>query len=60
MAERKVLGKGLGALIPDIRDGLETGERSLSCNIDDIQVNPHQPRTVFDQEKLEELAHSIK
>lgn len=60
MAERKVLGKGLGALIPDIGDGLESGERSLSCNIDDIQVNPHQPRTVFNQEKLEELAHSIK
>jgi ParB family chromosome partitioning protein len=60
MAERKVLGKGLGALIPDINNGLEPGERSLSCNIDDIQVNPHQPRTVFNQEKLEELAHSIK
>jgi len=60
MAERKVLGKGLGALIPEIGDGLESGERSLSCNIEDIQVNPHQPRTVFNQEKLEELAHSIK
>jgi ParB family chromosome partitioning protein len=60
MAERKVLGKGLGALIPDINNGLEPGERSLSCNIDDIQVNPHQPRTVFNQEKLAELAHSIK
>ena len=60
MAERKVLGKGLGALIPDIKNGLEAGERSLSCNIDDIQVNPNQPRTVFNQEKIEELAHSIK
>jgi ParB family chromosome partitioning protein len=60
MAERKVLGKGLGALIPDIKDELETGERTFSCTIDDIQMNPHQPRTVFNQEKIEELAHSIK
>jgi ParB family chromosome partitioning protein len=60
MVERKVLGKGLGALIPEIKDELETGERSLSCNIDDIQRNPHQPRTVFNQEKIEELANSIK
>ena len=60
MAERKVLGKGLGALIPEIENGLEPGETSLSCNIDDIQVNPNQPRTVFNQEKIEELAHSIK
>jgi ParB family chromosome partitioning protein len=60
MAERKVLGKGLGALIPDIEDGLEGKEGALYCNLDEIQVNPYQPRTVFDQEKIEELTHSIK
>ncbi len=60
MVERKVLGKGLGALIPDIEDGLEGKEGALYCNLDEIQVNPYQPRTVFDQEKIEELTHSIK
>jgi len=60
MAERKALGKGLGALIPDIEDDLEGKEGALYCNLDEIQVNPYQPRTVFDQEKIEELTHSIK
>jgi len=60
MAERKALGKGLGALIPDIEDDFEGKEGALYCSLDEIQVNPYQPRTVFDQEKIEELTHSIK
>lgn len=60
MAERKVLGKGLGALIPEIKEDSGTSDRSLNCTIDNIQVNPHQPRTVFNQDKIEELARSIK
>lgn len=60
MAERKVLGKGLGALIPDIQEDSEKPDGSLYCTIEDIQLNPHQPRTVFNQEKMEELASSIK
>lgn len=60
MGERKALGKGLGALIPDSDKDVKGAERSLFCNIDDIQLNPYQPRTVFDQEKIEELARSIK
>ena len=28
--------------------------------VKEIRTNPFQPRKVFDQEKLEELAHSIK
>jgi ParB family chromosome partitioning protein len=60
MAERKALGKGLGALIPDIEDDLEGKEGALYCNLDEIQVNPYQPRTIFDQEKIEELTRSIK
>ena len=60
MAERKVLGKGLGALIPEIPENSGRQDGTLLCTIDDIQVNPHQPRTVFNQEKIEELANSIK
>jgi len=60
MVERKALGKGLGALIPDIEDDLEGKEGALYCTLDEIQVNPYQPRTVFDQEKIEELTRSIK
>ncbi len=60
MAERKALGKGLGALIPEIKDNLDSTGKGFYCNIADIQVNPHQPRTEFDQAKIEELAQSIK
>ena len=60
MAERKALGKGLGALIPDIEGSLEEKEASLYCNIGEIQLNPYQPRTLFNQEKIEDLANSIK
>ena len=60
MAERKVLGKGLGALIPEVKEDAETSDRSLNCTIENIQVNPHQPRTVFNQDKIEELSRSIK
>lgn len=60
MAERKALGKGLGALIPNIEDNVEGVGGTISCNLDEIQINPYQPRTVFDQEKIEGLANSIK
>jgi ParB family chromosome partitioning protein len=61
MAERKVLGKGLGALIPEGEREFESKEgAAYYCDIDEIQLNPHQPRTTFDQEKIEELAQSIK
>jgi ParB family chromosome partitioning protein len=61
MAERKALGKGLGALIPDIESELvERKEGGLYCTLDEIQLNPYQPRSVFDEEKIEELASSIR
>jgi ParB family chromosome partitioning protein len=61
MAERKALGKGLGALIPDIEgDLVERKEGALYCNLDEIQLNHYQPRSTFDKGKIEELASSIK
>jgi len=57
MSEKRRLGKGLGALIPEVLTGsAETNEISL----DQIQPNPFQPRVVFNDEKLRELASSIK
>ncbi len=57
---RKGLGKGLDALIPDfsIDESEESGLTEIE--IAKIMPNPYQPRTVFQQEKLEELAQSIK
>lgn len=71
--KRNALGRGLGALLSD--DGGEEKnvlakkplrERSASAgsiseiNLDQIEVNPFQPRTDFDQEALQELSESIK
>ncbi len=57
MSEKRRLGKGLGALIPDsISSTTDTAEIKL----DQIKPNPFQPRRTFDDEKLSELAASIK
>ena len=54
------LGRGLDALIT--MDDLNTsGSSSISeIEISKIQPNPDQPRTIFDEEALEELTTSIK
>lgn len=35
-------------------------EEVVEINLDELRVNPYQPRKVFDEEALEELANSIK
>lgn len=59
MSKKHGLGKGLGAIIPtgETTDS-ETG--LLTVPLSRIVPNPHQPRTVMDEEKLAELAASIK
>ena len=58
--KRPVLGRGLDALIA--LDDLKTsGSSSINeIEVSKIQPNPEQPRTVFEQEALEELAISIR
>ena len=59
--ERKALGKGLSALIPE--KVLESGERKeeiVYVQSGQIKPNPFQPREDFDQQSIEELAQSIK
>jgi ParB family chromosome partitioning protein len=53
------LGKGLRALIPEVEAVEEQGEIQ-QIDIGLINPNPYQPRQSFDQERLEELAQSIK
>lgn len=56
MAKKRALGKGLGELIPELKnDSAEIKEVIL----DDITPNPFQPRTNFDDDSLQELATSI-
>jgi len=58
---RQALGKGIEALIPEIPEEVVKTKKNLAdIEIDKIKTNPYQPRTHFDEEKLGELAESIK
>ncbi len=54
------LGKGLSALIPVGPEQLNRDEPISEIEIALIKPNPFQPRRVFNEEKLVELADSIK
>jgi ParB family transcriptional regulator, chromosome partitioning protein len=58
MAVKKMgLGKGMGALLPVVEDH---GKKYFFCPIEEIRPNKEQPRKTFVNEKLEELAASIR
>ena len=65
--QRKVLGKGLSALLPGraAQAPAIAPEPTIAANpsrlpLSSIHANPMQPRTVFQAERLEELAASIR
>jgi ParB family transcriptional regulator, chromosome partitioning protein len=62
--QRKALGKGLSALLPartaQPAPPSPTKSRPQSLPIDAIRRNPMQPRTVFQPDRIEELAVSIR
>lgn len=58
--ERKSLGKGISALIPEKEPEIPGQDKVLLLSPDKIKPNPYQPREYFDNESLEELKQSIK
>ncbi len=54
MTRTRGLGRGLGALIPATAGGID------EIDVDLIVPNPHQPRTTFDEEALDELVESMR
>ena len=58
MSKTRGLGRGLGALIPELEEAESEGR--LEIPIAQIRPNPFQPRREFDPEKLAELAASIR
>ena len=62
MAKKQALGRGLSALLPDEPAFMEQEglEQVRQIDIARIRPNPDQPRKNFDEEKLEELAASIR
>ena len=64
MAKKTGLGKGLDALFsaPLINESeeVEEGEKVLNIKLSEIEPNKNQPRRIFEEESLSELADSIK
>lgn len=64
MAPKKGLGKGLDSLIakkvPDTAVATDDVSRETLLNINQVEPNPNQPRKRFNEDKLQELADSIK
>jgi ParB family chromosome partitioning protein len=64
--QRKALGRGLSALLPDrptpfaVPEGEPGVESVQRLPIDGIDPNPYQPRRIFNQDAIEELAQSIR
>lgn len=58
------LGRGLGELLGEIETAYENNNDIsksdiLEIHVDDIALNPYQPRKIFNEEKLQELTDSI-
>ncbi len=70
MSKKKGLGRGLSALLENVETDITTGNQSPSATrvlgsvallpVAHIEANPFQPRSVFDEESMVELASSIK
>lgn len=57
---KKVLGRGLGALIKKTKAGDAVAKKVVSLPLNRIIPNKYQPRKIFKDESLAELANSIK
>ncbi len=69
MVAKRGLGKGLDSMIPDrgqslkketVKVEVENVSRETLIGINEIEPNKEQPRKVFDEDALQELADSIK
>ena len=58
--KKMALGKGLGALIPDIDDIHGVSNEYFQCDIELIQPNRYQPRKHFSEDELKGLSRSIR
>ncbi|WP_411768083.1 ParB/RepB/Spo0J family partition protein [Winogradskyella sp. A3E31] len=67
--KKQALGRGLSALLKDPENDIKSAEDKnadkvvgniVELDITDIEINPFQPRTNFNEETLRELASSIR
>jgi ParB family chromosome partitioning protein len=57
--QKKVLGRGLGALMPS-REAPPASPGLMNLALDQISPNPYQPRKTFNEASIEELARSVR
>jgi len=64
MNHKKVLGRGLGALIPQRQESAPADSHATQglaeIPISQIQPNPFQPRKTFNEASIDELARSVR
>jgi len=63
MADHSRLGRGLAALIGDVGEeasGADTGRKPRRAPIENLRPNPRNPRRLFTDAELDELADSIR
>jgi ParB family chromosome partitioning protein len=58
--EKRALGKGLGALLPEVEENRSPGQEVQQIPIELIVPNRLQPRTDFPEAELMELADSVR
>ncbi len=60
MAQKNVLGKGLGAIFPDLLNDFDKKKNVFSCGIEELRPNRYQPRKTFSDNNQKQLIDSIK
>lgn len=60
MAQKNVLGKGLGAIFPDLVNDFDKKKPVFSCGIEELRPNRYQPRKNFNDGTQKQLIASIK
>jgi ParB family chromosome partitioning protein len=60
MAQKNALGKGLGAMFPDLLNDIGKKQPLTTCGIEELQPNRYQPRKDFNDRDQKKLVVSIK
>ena len=60
MAQKNALGKGLGAMFPDLLNDIDKKTPLTVCGIEELRPNRYQPRKNFNSQEQKQLVASIK
>lgn len=60
MNQKKALGRGLSALIPQKGEMPVAAGALAQIPLDRISANPYQPRRIFDEQSLDDLTRSVR